>query len=66
MVQKYVNTKDMILNKILDSNLLPLDEVDPVSFLVDIMGVFLDVGVVVSSSVVEVVVGVLCGISLGM
>ena len=59
MVQKYVKTKDMILNKILDSNLLPLDEVDPVSFLVDIMGVFLDVGVVVSSSVAEVVVGVL-------
>ena len=66
MVQKYVKTKEMTLNKILDSNLFPLDEEDPVSFLVDIMGVFLDVGVVVSSSVVEVVVGVLCGISLGM
>ena len=59
MVQKYVKTKEMTLNKILDSNLFPLDEEDPVSFLVDIMGVFLDVAVVVSSSVAEVVVGVL-------
>ena len=47
----------MTLNKILESNLFPFDEVDLVSFLVDIMEVFLGVAVVVS--VVEVVVAVL-------